>query len=67
MTIKQQIKYGTIQNVCRVHNDIFHLIQLFHNVNFTLPLPLRYSVNFTKKLHKIQWNMNIYGGRKPHF
>ena len=47
MTVKQQIKHGTIQNVCQLHDGISHSIGLCHTVNFTLLLP---PVNFTKKL-----------------
>ena len=52
MRMKQQIKHGAIQRVCHLHNSIYHPIQLSHFVNFTLSLPLSYSLNLTKKL----WN-----------
>ena len=50
MTIKQQIKYGAIQKLYRLHNDIFQPIQIFHTLSI-LPYHFPcYSLNFTKNL-----------------
>ena len=45
MTIKQQINHGTIQNVCHLHNEIFHVIHLCYN--FALSPPQWYSLKIT--------------------
>ena len=36
ITIKQQINHGTIQKVCHLHSDIFHLIYLCHILSVLL-------------------------------
>ena len=46
-TKNKQIKYGTIQKVCRLHNGIFQPIQLFVTL---CQFSLFYSPNFNKKL-----------------
>ena len=50
MTIKQQFEHGVIQNVCNLHNGIFHLIHLCHTlsfVNFSASPPLCHLLKIT--------------------
>ena len=48
MTIKKQIEYGSIQNVCHLHNGILTQFNFVTLCQFTLSLLLCYSLNFTK-------------------
>ena len=72
MTIKQQIKHGSVQKVCHLYNGIFHHIHLCH----TLSLPLCYSLKIRnyrmrEKIFCIYYCFSISryikGGRKSHF
>ena len=49
---KKKTKHGAIQKVYHLHNGIFH--PMSHIVNFTLTLPLCYSLNVTKKLYRVR-------------
>ena len=44
MTINQHINHGAIQNVCHLHNCIFHVINLGHTLSILFPcilLPMK--------------------------
>ena len=48
MVIKQQIKNGDIQKVCRFYNDIFHSIYLCHTLSsllYHLPSPVLLKIS----------------------